>query len=64
MPEMDGMEFLESLNQINFYNNNKTKIVLLTGSENPATRERAQALGVKECIIKPLTEEKLRDVLK
>lgn len=63
MPEMNGIEFLETLNQINFNWDNKVKIIVLTGSENPYDREIITQLGVSAYLSKPLTEEKLLEVL-
>lgn len=63
MPEMNGIEFMESFNQINFNSNNKVKIVVVTASENPKDKEKLQELGVEAYITKPLTEEKLLEVV-
>lgn len=63
MPEMNGVEFMESFNSINFNSNSKVKVVVLTASENPSDRERLERLGVDSYLIKPLTEEKLLSVL-
>lgn len=63
MPEMNGIEFMESFNEINFNTNDKVKIVVLTASENPKDKEKLKSLGVKAYINKPLTEEKLMSVL-
>lgn len=63
MPEMNGIEFMESFNQINFNSNNRVKIVVLTASENPTDKDKLVKLGVDSYLIKPLTEEKLLSVL-
>ncbi|MFN6944237.1 MAG: response regulator [Cytophagaceae bacterium] len=63
MPEMEGAEFLEVFNQINANNEHKAKIVVLTASENPDIKEKLENLGVRNFLIKPLTEEKLKRVL-
>ncbi|MBX9852927.1 MAG: response regulator [Cytophagaceae bacterium] len=63
MPEMNGIEFMESFNQINFNSNNKVKIVVLTASENPRDKEKLEKLGVEAYLTKPLTEEKLLSIL-
>jgi CheY-like chemotaxis protein len=63
MPEMNGVEFMESFNQIAINSNNKVKIVVLTASENPKDRTRLEALGIEAYLNKPLTEEKLLGVL-
>ena len=63
MPEMNGIEFMESFNQINFNSNNRVKIVVLTASENPRDKEQLEKLGVEAYLTKPLTEEKLLSIL-
>lgn len=63
MPEMNGIEFMESFNQINFNSNTDVKIVVLTSSENPKDKEKLLGLGVNGYLLKPLTEEKLVSVL-
>ncbi|WMJ72722.1 response regulator [Cytophagaceae bacterium ABcell3] len=63
MPEMEGAEFLELFNQINANNDKKAKIVVLTASDNPDIKEKLQSLGVRDFLIKPLTEEKLKKVI-
>jgi CheY-like chemotaxis protein len=63
MPEMNGMEFLESFNKINFNSSHAVKIVVLTASSSPRDEERLKSYGIHGFIQKPLTEEKLLDVL-
>lgn len=63
MPEMNGIEFMESFNQINFNSNNKVKIVVVTASENPQDKEKLVELGVEAYLTKPLTEEKILAIL-
>lgn len=66
MPEMNGVEFMESFNQIinsNNEGNNKVKIVVLTASENPSDKEKLENLGIDAYLIKPLTEEKIISIL-
>lgn len=63
MPEMNGEEFMESFNKINLNANLNVKIVVLTSSENPKDKERMAELGAKAYINKPLTEEKLLQII-
>jgi CheY-like chemotaxis protein len=63
MPEMNGIEFMESFNEINFNSNSRVKVVVLTASENPNDKEKLKDLGVEAYLIKPLTEEKLMSIL-
>jgi CheY-like chemotaxis protein len=63
MPEMNGLEFLESFNKINFNSSCRVKIIVLTASSSPRDEERLKSLGIHGFIQKPLTEEKLLNVL-
>lgn len=62
MPEMSGIEFMESFNSMNF-NKDLVKIIVLTSSTNPKDKIALKSLGVDEYLIKPLTEAKLLQVL-
>ena len=62
MPEMNGIEFMESFNQINF-NRDQVKVVALTSSANPRDEQILKSLGIEDYISKPLTEEKLLEAL-
>ncbi len=64
MPVMDGWEFLEEFNKMEFGLKQITKIVILTTSLNPA--ERTKAENVKEVsgfINKPLRESFVKQIL-
>ena len=61
MPEMDGFEVLERLK-----GNLETvdiPVVFLTADDEPATRERAEAAGVKDIVMKPFDKEELLGVV-
>jgi len=65
MPVMDGWEFLEEFNKLEFALREMTKIVILTTSLNPA--DRAKAENIKEVsgfINKPLRESFVKQILK
>lgn len=63
MPVMDGFEFLEAFQKLEIPDKNSIIIVMLTTSTNPSDTERLENTGVEGYINKPLTEQKLRDVL-
>ncbi|MFN3404497.1 MAG: response regulator [Cytophagaceae bacterium] len=63
MPEMNGIEFLQSINQINLNASNRIKIIVLTAFPNKKDEETMRKLGIKALIQKPLTEEKLSKVI-
>ena len=63
MPVMDGFEFIETFRELNLHKN-KTRIIIYTASFRQQDIEVLQSIGFNDFIIKPLTEEKLLDVLK
>lgn len=63
MPEMNGIEFLETINEININSDHRIKIVLLTTTENEEVNKKVKQLGVDNTFTKPLTEEKLKEIL-
>ena len=62
MPVMDGFEFLEEFKpeelEADF------QIVILTSSDNQRDIEKIKAYDIKNFISKPITEEKLLEILK
>lgn len=63
MPVMDGFEFLRYFEKMNIKNKEGARIVILTTSNNPGDLEKLKKFNVKGFINKPLTEEKLKQVL-
>lgn len=64
MPGMDGFEFLNAYQDLEFENKEKVIIVMLTTSTSQKDIERLENYtNVVSFISKPLTEEKLRPVL-
>jgi CheY-like chemotaxis protein len=63
MPIMDGFAFLEAYNDLALLNKQDTRIVIVTSSDSPSDRVRAQSLGVKDFLLKPVNEDKLKLVL-
>jgi CheY-like chemotaxis protein len=63
MPVMDGFEFVEAFRKLNFINQDKVVIVMLTTSSNPKDLEKVESLKIGDYINKPLTEEKLKSVV-
>lgn len=56
MPDMDGMEVLEILYKENF----PGKIVLVSGDDLVAVKEKAAAIGAKDFFKKPLNKADLK----
>lgn len=63
MPIMDGFGFIEAFHRLNIPNIEKTLIIVVTSSDNPADVKRAKELGITNYLTKPLSETDLRQVL-
>jgi CheY-like chemotaxis protein len=64
MPVMNGFEFLEAFERLkNCYKSKISVVIMLTSSGNPTDLEMARKFDVAGYIYKPLTEEKLQQVL-
>lgn len=64
MPVMDGFEFVEAFQELEFANKNEVVIVMLTTSQNSMDIERVNtSKSISGYINKPLTEEKIRNVI-
>lgn len=63
MPVMDGFEFLDEISKLEERILNKIMIVLLTSSDSQKDMERAKKYNLAGYLNKPLTEEKLTNIL-
>ena len=64
MPVMNGFEFLEAYDQLQFTPKEPVIIIMLTTSLHPRDVERVQQLGIAGFLNKPLTKDKVNDILK
>ncbi len=64
MPIMDGFEFLEEFEKLPYIQSSPISVLLLTTSTNLKDVEKAKRFKVAGYIEKPLTEEKLLDILR
>ncbi|MDO7844775.1 response regulator [Hymenobacter sp. M29] len=64
MPVMDGFQFLTAYNELPLPEKESIIIVMLTTSLHPQDVDRVQSLNIGGFLNKPLTKEKLNDVLK
>jgi CheY-like chemotaxis protein len=62
MPGMNGFEFLEEFKKLEIVNKLSTRLTMLSTSSNPDDIERLRNLHI-ELIRKPLTEEKIRELM-
>lgn len=64
MPEMDGFEFIERYEAVFWANHQHTKINMLSSSMSERDRKRALNFSsVNDYVFKPLTKNKLADLL-
>lgn len=63
MPVMDGFEFLYEFETLDIPNKEKVKIVMLTTSTSQKDLERLNGHEIAGYINKPLTEEKMLDLV-
>jgi CheY-like chemotaxis protein len=61
MPDMDGFEFLEAFEDLPYYLN--SSVVMLTTSSNHRDLDKAKTFRVADYLNKPITEEKLSDIV-
>lgn len=63
MPVMDGFEFLYEFKSLDFPNKEKVKIVMLTTSTSQKDLEKLEDHEIAGYINKPLTEEKMMELV-
>ncbi|EMR02274.1 response regulator [Cesiribacter andamanensis] len=63
MPVMDGFEFLQEFESLDFPKKEQIKIVMLTTSTSQKDVDKLGGYKIAGYINKPLTEEKLMDVV-
>lgn len=63
MPVMDGFAFLEAYEQLPLEQRQAIVIVMLTTSLHPRDLDRVERLNVAGFLNKPLTKEKIYDIL-
>lgn len=63
MPIMDGFAFLEAYNDLDTRNKKDIKIIVVSSSDSPSDKLKAESLGAKDFLSKPITEDKLKLIL-
>ncbi|WP_242918643.1 response regulator [Pontibacter liquoris] len=64
MPVMNGFDFLEAFNQLEFEQKESIVIVMLTTSLHPRDVEPLQEMPIHSYLNKPLTKEKVHGLLR
>lgn len=63
MPVVNGFEFLKRYNEMMFDNKQSVVIVMLSTSLNPRDKEKAEALNVSDYLTKPLSKDRINELL-
>lgn len=63
MPMMNGFDFIEAFNRMNFSNRDRLITVILTSSSDLKFIRKAKSMGVNDYLIKPLTKSNLIQLL-
>jgi CheY-like chemotaxis protein len=63
MPVMNGFEFLEAYQKLEFAYKQSVVILMLTTSMNPNDMDRLREMPAQGVLTKPLTEEMVRNLL-
>ncbi|MDO1451100.1 response regulator [Rhodocytophaga aerolata] len=63
MPVMNGFEFLEECKQRHCFKDHQVKVVMLSSSAAQIDIQQAKVYQVSEYIVKPLTEEKIIELI-
>jgi CheY-like chemotaxis protein len=63
MPFMDGFQFLEAYQALDFKNKDSVVTVILTSSISPQDMNRAKDFSVGAYIVKPLSREKMMELM-
>jgi CheY-like chemotaxis protein len=63
MPVMDGFEFLNAFNDLDFFNKAEVVIIMLTTSSNPKDLERLSEANISGFLNKPLTESMVNGLM-
>ncbi len=64
MPFVDGFEFLKKLSEAEHINKEKLYIAILTTSISRRDHEKASNFSIADFLVKPLTEDKLKGLIK
>lgn len=63
MPFMDGFQFLEAYQNLEFQNKNSVVVVVLTTSFLQKDKNRIKKYQVKDYVEKPITKEKMMEIM-
>ena len=63
MPEMNGFEFIEAFNKLDLARTNRTRLIIVTSSDDDVDKKRAKDLGIMHFITKPVSPADICEIL-
>jgi CheY-like chemotaxis protein len=63
MPVMNGFEFIQEFQEMEFAHKEKILIVIVTSSGSMIDIEKAKNMGIKHYLTKPLTAESIKTII-
>src|SRR5687767_930485 len=63
MPIMDGFEFLNAFQKLEYLEKHNVKVIIVSSSQEPKDIAKAKALGIDQFLSKPVSAEQLQAVL-
>lgn len=63
MPIMNGFEFLQAFQSLDFEGKKNVMIIVVSSSSNPLDIERVKSMGIKHYLTKPISAESIRNIL-
>jgi CheY-like chemotaxis protein len=64
MPVLNGFEFLDEFQKMNFAGKSNIEIVVFTSSSNPRDKQRAMSKGIRHYLTKPYLLRGLQDIIR
>jgi CheY-like chemotaxis protein len=63
MPVLNGFEFIDEFNQLDFPGKSNIELVIFTSSSNPRDKQKASLKGIKHYLSKPYLLRGLSDII-
>ena len=63
MPIMNGFEFIQAYQNLQFREKDNVLIILVTSSNNPSDIEKARQLGIKYYLTKPISADTIKGII-
>ncbi len=63
MPVMDGFQFIETFQRLDFPNKERIRIIIVTSSSSRTDKDRVKDLGIRHYLTKPLDIEAVKSII-